>query len=103
MIDMIRRRVAREPQQVEATGVHLTQLLHAMRPPAQYRRAPQAERCDQPVCGLRRTRKRSGEYFRVGYDEAFVPAHCRAREVRERYEIRGVERPARGEERPLRD
>jgi hypothetical protein len=94
MVDVIRRRVAGEPHDLEPARAHLAQLLHAAGSPTQNRRASKRERAQEPVRRLRGAREGARENLGVGDDESLLAA-CRCpRKIREGDEVRRVDRTA---------
>src|SRR5262245_3536222 len=91
---MIGRRIPREAFELEATGLHLAQLLQATRAPAQHWCTVQPERREQPVGCFRGARERTWKDLRVRDEKALLTADGRSGERGERGEIRGVERAA---------
>src|SRR3954451_12905972 len=91
LVDVIRRRVPRETEQLETAGVNFAELLHAARTPAQHRGAPQAESVQQKIGGFRRAREGAGKDLGMGDEKSLLPSYRCAGELNERVEIVRVE------------
>ena len=77
LVDVIRRGVAGEAHDLEAALLHLAELLHAARAPAQHRSAMQTERSDEMVGGFGGARERAGEDLGMRDEEALLSARSR--------------------------